>query len=325
MTISTGSANGQLARMTDAHPCGRPPGRIPIANDRGEAIVTPADWRRLAPPAAPHHWREYRSAYELAHAWTRGDGAERLAAMLGMREGLAGIQLERGIAERRSWFDDIPGKPRHHDLLVLARTNPGLVVVGIEAKADEPFDRELLELTAAARRRFHATRAPQRVDRLTRAFFGTTLDEEPALGALRYQLLSALAGTLVEAGRRRATVAVLAVHEFITPETAAIKRQRNARDLDAFVARLGSAPRIAGPDGAWIAGPFAVRGNAHLPADVPVYIGHIVSRVERRAPSAARPPRTSGVGSRGSAEASLAPLGAEPLAAGGGPSPEDGR
>ena len=262
---------------------GRHPDRIPIENDRGDRIRSLADWQRLAPPTSPRHWREYRSAFELAHAWTEGTGASQLASLLAAREGLAGLRLERGIAERRSWFDDIPGGPRHHDLLVSGGFAAGRLVVGIEAKADEPFDRDLAGFCLAARRRHGETRAPERLDRLTRAFFGATLAGDRSLAGLRYQLLAALAGTLVEAPRFGAAAAVLVVQEFITPETDALKRHRNARDLDAFVARLGREPRVAAPSGSWLAGPFTVPGNRHLPGDVPVYVGKLVTRVELRA------------------------------------------
>ncbi len=155
-------------------------------------------------------------------------------------------------------------------------------MIGIEAKADETFDRDLAAFCAAARRRQVNTRAPERLNRLTQAFFGRTLDEEPTLGALRYQLLAALAGTLADAKRLKATTAVLVVHEFITPETDSTKQRRNARDLDAFVARLGAASRSSSSHGDWLAGPFAVPGNTHLPADIPIYVGKLRTTVERR-------------------------------------------
>ena len=192
--------------------------------------------------------------------------------------------LERAIAECKTWFDDIPGGPRNHDLLVVASTNVGRVVVGIEGKADETFDRDLMGFCAAALRRQASTRAPERLDRLTRALFGTTLAEDPTLGSLRYQLLSALAGTLVEARRFNAAAAVLLVHEFSTPETDPRKQRQNASDLESFVARLGAAPRTTSDQGAWLAGPFAVPGNTHLPADIPVYVGKLSTRIERRTP-----------------------------------------
>jgi hypothetical protein len=192
-----------LLRLSDELQLGAAgPARPPIESDDGRPIATLAAWHELAPPAAPNHWREHRSAYELARAWTEGDGAERLRALLATRDEFADVELQRVVAERKTWFDDIPVGPRNHDLLVLARAPAGRIVVGIEAKADEPFDRDLADFVASARRRSSATRAPERLDRLTRAFFGTTLDEEPTLAPLRYQLFSALAGRL---RRRRCT------------------------------------------------------------------------------------------------------------------------
>jgi hypothetical protein len=299
MSVAAKAAEGSAARGAPRDlavsrpitlPVGAPgPVGVPIENNRGQRIVTLADWRRLAPPASPRHWREYRSAFELAHAWTEGDGAHQLQALLAARQEFAALCLERAIAKRKSWFDDIPGGPRNHDLLLLARATARPVVVGIEAKADETFDRDLAGFLVAARRRQPSTRAPERLDRLTRAFFGMTLADDPPLAPVRYQLLSALAGTLAEAKHFSALAAVLVVHEFVTPETDPIKQRRNAGDLDAFLARLGTAPKTAGLDGSWLAGPYRVPGNPHLPGDVPIYVGKLVTRVERRS-DGPRPP-----------------------------------
>lgn len=79
---------------------------------------------------------------------------------------------------------------------------------------------------------------PTRIGALCRAFFGTTPQEEPALGTLRYQLLSALAGTLVEANRDGADFAVVLVHEFVTTKTDDAKHAANRADIDAFCTRL---------------------------------------------------------------------------------------
>ncbi len=183
---------------------------VAIENHFGQPILSLADWKRLAPPASPMHWREYRSAFELAHAWTEGDAAHRLDESLASREELANAHVNRAIAERKAAFDDIPGGARNHDLLAVADMSTGRLVIGIEAKADETFDRDLTSFRAAARRRQANTRAPERLDRLTRAFFDSTLDDEPTLGEMRYQLLAALAGTLADAKEFAAAAAVLA-------------------------------------------------------------------------------------------------------------------
>ncbi len=275
-----------------------------IENHRGQRIETLADWQTLAPPTSPVHWREYRSAYELAHAWTRGDGRQRLLDLLATRAGFGGPRVERAIGERKSWFDDIPSGPRNHDLLAHVSTRTGHLVVGLEAKADEPFDRDLADYVASARRRNPNTRAPERLDRLTRALFGTTLNEDPTLAPLRYQLFAALAGTLAEAAPYQAMAVALVVHEFVTPETDPLKRARNADDLEAFLARFGAAQRTMTAAGDWLVGPVTVPGNAHLPGDVPIYIGKLVTHVERRV--AADPSRA------GSDPGPASPLGRPP-------------
>jgi hypothetical protein len=221
----------------------------------------------LAPPASPGHWCEYRSAYELAHAWIEGDARERLSALLD-------ASLHRAVAERKTYFDHIARGPRNHDLLVLG---DGLVV-GVEAKADETFDRTLAAWAAAGKT---GSRREERIALLTRAFFDTTRQDEPGLDLLRYQLFSALAGTLAEAKTFGARTAALVVHEFDTPLTSATKHAENDAALDAFVRRFGTAPRRRMGDG-WLAGPFRVSGNAYLPGDIPVHIGKLRTRVAQR-------------------------------------------
>jgi hypothetical protein len=94
--------------------------RPPIENSAGEPIETPEQWRDRAAPASPLHWKEDRSALEFARAWTEGDAASRLRALLQTHSELAGVHLDRAIAERKTRFDDIGGGPRNHDLLIPA-------------------------------------------------------------------------------------------------------------------------------------------------------------------------------------------------------------
>src|SRR4051794_28755741 len=247
-------------------------------NTRGRRLRTVLDWQCLAPPAAKHHWAVGRSALELARDWLEGDAVARVTALLESSPEFAGVTLRDGIAEKLTRFDDIRGGPRHHDLLVHASTPGGDVIVGVEGKADESFDLTLRDYVAnALRRRPDTTRAPERLDRLTTAFFGTTLDDEPRLGTLRYQLLSALAGTLADAKLEGARHAVLLVHEFVTDRTRDDLHDANGAALRAFVERLGAGPADDGD--AWITGPVVVRGDGQwLPAELPVFVAKLVTR-----------------------------------------------
>lgn len=245
----------------------------------GAPIVSLDDWKVHGGPAAGHHWQPGRSAFELARDWIEGDGAQSTAALLGARPEFAGLSYSRAIAEKKTRFDDNPRGPRNHDLLVEATTAEGPIVIGIEGKADETFDKPLAEWRLDAN---PESGKAARLDGLTMSFFGTTLDQDPSLGTLGYQLLSALAGTLADAHRVGAVRAVLLIQEFVTDRTADDKHAVNAAALDAFVTRLAEpegVERTGGAD-AWITGPVEVPGDGTWRPDaIPVHVGKIVRRL----------------------------------------------
>ena len=172
---------------------------------------------------------------------------------LGLHPDLDQVELDRGTGEKRTRFDDIPQGPRNHDLLVIGTAATGRIVVGVEGKTDETFGETLA--TYRDKERSERSRAPERLERLTRLFFGTTLIDDPSLEPMRYQLCSALAGTLADAKTEDAAAAVLLVHEFRTAATADRLHEENDAVLDAFVRRLpnGKSQRFVGSDG-WIEG-----------------------------------------------------------------------
>ena len=242
---------------------------------RDEKPITSVDaWGRVAAPAAARHWKPGRSAYELARAWIEDDAADRVVGLLSAA-GLDDPALVSAIAEKKTRFDQDPRGPRNHDLLVHATTSAGPVVVGVEGKADETFDKTLIDWRAARLKSSAASGGPARVDNLTTLFFDTTLDEDsgtPPLASLGYQLLSALAGTLADAKAAEAAHAVLLVHEFVTDCTDDAKHAHNARALEDFLVRLfdRSPARVAVPGG-WITEPTTIRGDGTwMPLKTPV-------------------------------------------------------
>lgn len=249
----------------------------------GAAITTLDEWEQFGGPSSAGHWVPGRSAFELAADWL-GDAPERVQALLALRSEFTGLQLELGVAERKTQFDANPRGPRNHDLLVEARADEGPVIIGVEGKADEPFDLPLEEWRGRALARNPGSGAPARLDGLTGHFFGTTLDEdsgEPPLAGLGYQLLSALAGTLADAKRTNAVRAVLLVHEFVTERTMDEKHERNQAALEDFIVRLAGRadlPRAGGSDG-WISDPVTVRGDGQwMPTELPLHVAKLVTR-----------------------------------------------
>lgn len=253
-----------------------------FVNAVGRQIQTCADWMRLAGPTSPDHVVEGRSAVEMCRSWLDGDAVARVTGLLAECAGYSDVVLHQGIVEKVTQFDGNSRGPRHHDLLLSASTTAGEIVTGVEGKADEAFADPLERHVARAIDGSSATGTPKRVDRLTTAFFGTTLGADPSLGCIHYQLLSALAGTLADARNQNAVEAVLLIHEFRTARTSDSLQGENAAALDDFLARLHPSARRAGDEAAWITDSFIVRGDGRWqPSELPARVAKVVT--DRRA------------------------------------------
>jgi hypothetical protein len=252
--------------------------RIRIVKDTHE-ITCVEDWAKFAPPKRANQWTPGRSAYELARAWCGGSTVRIPAALTDLLENAPqtkSLRIESVTPELAISFDAFGGEPRNADLAFLASGPEGLVAVTIEAKADEPFGDSVADTLAGAIER--GVRNPRsqgvrRVEALARALFHAREKGQASIGALRYQLLTAAAGSLAYAHHHGAAVAVLVIHEFVTSKTSAAKHQRNGADLQAFLQRLGGAP--AGPQFG-LAGPFPVPGSEMF-GKAPLFIGKITT------------------------------------------------
>ena len=252
--------------------------------ENGDEIRDIEEWKRLGGPKESSQWKEGRSAYELANDWVTGRAQPRVEALLNSQ--LDGVELEVGFAEKKTRFDGYAG-PRNHDLLIEASSAEGPVVIGVEGKADEPFDLSLIEKRVQARRSLDAnpnSNALRRLDEMSDAFLGFSVEDlsaEDPRGDLGYQLLSSLAGTLADAKQMGASSAVLLVHEFVTSETEDLKHELNNNVYSAFVDLItDQSPRTKTEPGAWITPLIEVRGYGELmPATLPVAFAKLTTNV----------------------------------------------
>lgn len=202
-------------------------------------IATLTDWLSLAPPMGGlDQWRDGRSAKELARYIT-----ESLPQMPKELE-----QLLCSFSRMDSTFDwsaeyvtDFQkygygrGNGRNHDLILYNDD----IFVGIEAKADEEFGKNTIakELVKATENK------KLRIDRLVSLVFG---DETENHLTLRYQLLTACAGVLLEAKQRKLRNALMVVLVFLKdgtdgngrPYYCEEKRMRNNMDWEQFLSQL---------------------------------------------------------------------------------------
>lgn len=254
----------------------------------GGALITSVEsWRAYAAPKGGDlQWVDGRSAKELAKAWCLGARIEPpldFVRLLESHEQTRDLRLLEGYPEWKTGLRGERRGPRVHDLLLVGKTPERRVVIGVEAKADEAFDRTLQERWSNAQARLlrgEATNWPARLRRLTSALLGLEAVSSdgtfnPEVADVPYQLVSALAGTLIEAEERSADLAVLAVHVFATSRTRIDVVAKNKKVFATFVERVAGIPDGTLEDGR-LYGPFAVPGGGGIP-NSPVLIGTVTS------------------------------------------------
>jgi hypothetical protein len=247
----------------------------------GKAINSLRDWETLAGPKRDSQWAEGRSAFELANAWL-GTGTPAMpAALRDLLESAAvssGLQVDEVHPEHRIPFDTRGGEPRNADLAFLGRTAAGTIAVTVEAKADEPFGDTVEGTLAAAVERWKQNERSQGIGRvmdLLQALLPPASDGLPQAKVLRYQLLTAAAGSLAYAAAQGAAAAVMVVHEFETGKTRAELHARNGADYNAFLLRLGCLPGATLAPG--LCGPVMVPGLPLFLKAIPLYLGKITT------------------------------------------------
>ena len=157
-----------------------------------------------------------------------------------------------------------------------------MAVIGVESKVNEDFGGTLAgehaRAVAQGLRKGYESNFPARLHDLSVALLGRDLPPEepydPRDKDLRYQLLSALAGTLVEADVARADHAVLLVHEFQTQFTKPGTATRSSHRIEEFLSRFGREQsgqlRLDRP-----LGPFKVPGGGKIPVGRTFYVAKV--------------------------------------------------
>jgi hypothetical protein len=169
----------------------------------GHEILSVEDWFSYAPPKKGElQWKDRRSAKELAQSWFRDDtpkSPDELGALMEAKFD-TGIIFDEAKPECIIELDEFVGEHRNCDLVVLCNAGAKRMVINVEAKADEPFGDLIGEYFD--RKAGSGSNVPARIRQLSLALFGREPDE--AIRKLRYQLLHAVAATLIEAAANRA-------------------------------------------------------------------------------------------------------------------------
>lgn len=164
-----------------------------------------AEWE---PIVSTKNWVPTRSAYELAHSWGAVDGFPDPVAKALANTEFAGLRVQHGVVEMPVYLDTFKA-PSMTDLMVYCDGSDGKpVVIGVEAKADESFDKTVERWV-----RPKGEMSPTRKARL--AFLSDGLGIEISTDSeLRYQLLHRTYSVISEARRVRVAQGIVLVHSF---------------------------------------------------------------------------------------------------------------
>jgi hypothetical protein len=238
------------------------------------------NWEGWVRPKEDYQWKPGRSAMELARAWfAQGNLAcpAELDSLLRSNAHTAGSQLIMGEPE---FVTRLPerGEGRNHDLWLQAHCSAGGLTICVEAKADETFGNVISDEIKKAREGNARTRLPARAEALLRLLFGKPCNPlEKPWSELRYQLITALAGTVIQATCDNSPTAVFVVHEFLGGKLDPERQTQNDMDLRAVVALL--MPGCKDFTTGTLVGPVQIMSGPHLTHSVDLLIGKIQSRL----------------------------------------------
>ena len=210
---------------------------ITIVKD-GKTPHTNREWFKLAPPEkGKKQWKPYHSASELADYFLHyGNNLPPEIDDL-----LTDLNISSndfiGIPEHQTPFPVEQfgeGGPRHHDLLLVAKDDG--VVIGIEAKATESLDKDVKTYKLDTENR------KKRYGGICEAILGEPIEK---CDKIKYQLLSATLGTLLETKDKPIKKAILLVLLFDSKIVTPTRIQHTKDDIKAFTDKLS--PKGDGP------------------------------------------------------------------------------
>ena len=221
-------------------------GTMIITNPDGSEITTMEQWSGRVNSS---HWKPGRSAYSLADfVMNRGGGGvlrERVSSVLSRS-----VALDTATPEYGAKFDSHGGSPSKLDLGIFGRvgSESGLFV-GLEAKVDERFGETVCKRYQRAVSYLEEnprSKAAARVRDLLSNYFGETAEPcDSAFSDIRYQLLTATAGTVAVG----ADFSVFYVLVFETDSYDERRGRENRLDYERFIETAGGKALMEGEGG----------------------------------------------------------------------------
>lgn len=211
--------------------------KFKIYSDNGSAITSVKEWRLLAPPMNPDlHWKDYHSAKELAKSIFEHDTLGPKIYSILQRFEFPIPDVLNGTPEHATTLPWGNNGDRKHDLLLKDASSS--LFIGIEAKADEPFDKAV-----KVKRRYSQSNADGGKNMSVRLYGiidylyeGNPPDNKEEL---MYQLISATTGTILEASSNNIKHACIIFLVFDSDRLSRARKKRNEVSWITFCNSLG--------------------------------------------------------------------------------------
>lgn len=250
----------------------------------GTEITSKEIWEELAGPVRKVQWKELRSAMEVSKAWmNNGDISipQEIVECIVKHEDFSEIVEWEAEPEFKSYFDSFGG-PANLDLIGQFTDSKGKYLIGVEAKADEPYSEfNIQEKFAAALE--HKIKTPnsmqiERIIGLAKSLFHEKKKSLPKISSLKYQLLTGLAGTISKAEKEGIKRVIFLIHEFKTNSTDPKKHEINSKALNAFIHRITNGKSKSIQNGELL-GPIKIPGTPLFDKVPDMYIGKVVRTI----------------------------------------------
>lgn len=197
-----------------------------IINKDNKIISTIEDWFEFAPPEGKEkQWKDKHSAKELARYFINNWPSmpveiDKILDNIGVTSKLFLCEPERETDFVSNGLGY--GKSRQHDILLMGND----IVIGLEAKATENLDKYVLEKFDSSKYNHHL-----RYDGICNAIIGKSAAE---CDLIRYQLLSATMGTLLEAKKSNIKKAMVLIIVFESDITTKEHTKLTEEDVEYF-------------------------------------------------------------------------------------------
>lgn len=230
------------------------------------------DWEMYGEPAEKKHWKVGRSAYEIAKSWlpdNKPGMPGELAKIIVDKFG-ENLVVEKAIVEKKTFFSDTPRGPRNHDLLLHAKIGDKYVIIGIEGKERESYDKMLsIKFNDATSPN---SKLPFRISDFCRSILNHKYHEN--FKDLRYQFLSGVAGVAQEVKENKADFGLFIVQQIKTQDTPLKAVLKNESDFKHFMKLLdeNNSHDFTGENNSGIWGPFNISESKIVPS-TKMYIG----------------------------------------------------